>query len=97
MIVRLMGEGQYRIDDARLERLNALDDRATQAIDANDAAALEQHLGEIWELVRQEGTPLADDDLSPSDAIVPPHDLSLDEARQLMSNEGFIPDLPVAS
>ena len=96
MIVRLMGEGQYRIADARLALLNALDDRATQAIDANDAAALEQHLGEIWALVRQEGTQLADDDLSPSDAIVPPHDLSLDEARQLMGNEGFIPDLPVS-
>ncbi len=94
MIVRLMGEGQYRVDDSCLERLNALDDEATAAIDANDEAALEQHLAAIWASVRNEGTPLADDDLSPSDALVPPFDLSLEEARRLLSDEGFIPDLP---
>jgi PspA-Associated protein len=95
MIVRLMGEGQYRVDDALLGRLNALDDEATAALDANDPAALEQRLTAIWELVRAEGTRLADDDLSPSDALVPPFDLSLDEARRLLADEGFIPDLPV--
>lgn len=95
MIVRLMGEGQYRIDDALLERLNSLDDAASAAIDANDQPALEQHLAAIWATVRTEGTPLADDDLSPSDAIVPPFDLSLEEARRLLGDEGFIPDLPV--
>lgn len=95
MIVRLMGEGQYRIDDARLARLNVLDDHATDAIEAGDAAGLARELGEIWELVQREGARLADDHLSPSEAIVPPFDLSLDEARALMSDEGFIPDLPV--
>ncbi len=94
MIVRLMGKGQYRADDSLLERLNALDDEATAAIDANDEAALEQHLNAIWELVSGEGTPLADEDLTPSDAVVPPFDLSLEEARRLLSDEGFIPDLP---
>lgn len=95
MIVRLMGEGQYRVEDSLLERLNALDDEASAAINANDATALEQHLTAIWATVRAEGTPLAEDDLSPSDAVVPPHDLSLEEARRLLGDEGFIPDLPV--
>ena len=35
-----------------------------------------------------------DDDLSASEGIVPPDDLSLDEARQLFEGEGLIPDLP---
>ena len=43
------------------------------------------------------GEKLADEDLSPSDAIIPPEDLSLEEARELLANEGFIPDLPVAA
>ena len=34
--------------------------------------------------------------LRPSDAIIPPEDLSLEEAQELLANEGFIPDLPVA-
>jgi len=89
-----MGEGQYRIEDSLLERLNALDDEALAALDGDDAARLEGQLSAIWELVRRKGTPLPDDDLSPSDAVVPPFDLSLEEARDLLGDEGFIPDLP---
>jgi hypothetical protein len=94
VIVRLMGEGQYRVSDECLTLLNKLDDDATAAIDANDQAALGLRLSAIWELVREKGSQLADDDLSPSDAMVPPDDLSLEEARQLLRDDGFIPDLP---
>jgi hypothetical protein len=48
----------------------------------------------MWELVRAEGEKLPDDELSPSDAVIPPSDLTLAETRRLMSAEGFIPDLP---
>ena len=95
MIVRLMGEGQYRVDDALLEQLNQLDAQATAALDANDQSALEQHLTAIWATVREQGSALPEDDLSASDTVVPPFDLSLDEARRLLGDEGFIPDLPV--
>jgi hypothetical protein len=37
---------------------------------------------------------LDDSDLSPSDGIVPPEDLTLEEAREFFSGEGLIPDLP---
>ncbi len=94
MIVRLMGAGQYQVDDACLARLNALDDEATAAIEALDQEALERHLDAIWRLVQREGTALPDADLSPSHALVPPFDLSLEEARRLLSDEGFIPDPP---
>ena len=46
--------------------------------------------------MRENGERLADDSLEPSDAIVPPEDLSLEEARELLTGEGLIPDLPVA-
>ena len=74
--------------------MNELDDEATAAIGANDADALAQHLNDLWEIVRSEGTRLPDEDLSPSDAIVPPFDLSLEEAARLLGDDGFIPDLP---
>src|SRR5690348_6353153 len=95
MIVRLMGEGQYRVDDALLERLNQIDEQATAALEADDQAALEQHLTAIWATVREQGSALPEDDLSASDAVVPPFDLSLEEARRLLGDEGFVPDLPV--
>ncbi len=96
MIVRLMGEGQYQVDDSLLQQLNDLDDKATAAAEADDEATLDQTLDEMFELVKRDGTPLADDDLSTSDALIPPSDLTLEEARQLLTDEGFIPDLPAA-
>jgi len=44
--------------------------------------------------VRDRGERLDDADLSPSDGIVPPEDLSLEEAKELFDGEGLIPDLP---
>ena len=94
MIVRLMGEGQYQVSDELRERLEALDDEAMAALDAEDEDELDAKLDEMSVLVRQEGERLPDEDLSPSDAVIPPSDLTLEETRQLFSDEGLIPDLP---
>jgi hypothetical protein len=96
MIVRLMGEGQYRVDDSLQGRLNELDDAVGAALDANDEIELDRRLDDMFELVKREGEKLPDDDLSTSDAVIPPSDLTLEETRQLLSGEGFIPDLPAA-
>ncbi len=96
MIVRLMGDAQYRVDDGLKEHLNELDHQVAKAVEENDEAALWQGLAALAEAVRENGERLADDSLEPSDAIVPPEDLSLEEARELLTGEGLIPDLPVA-
>lgn len=94
MIARLMGEGQYRVDDGLREQLNELDDEAQTAMDADDEAGLDAKLDEMWQLVRERGERLPDDDLSASDVIIPPSDLTLEETRELFSDDGLIPDLP---
>ena len=94
MIVRLMGEGQYRVDDACLTRLDELDDAALAALDREDEADLDARLDEMWSLVREQGTRLEDADLSTSDLIIPPSDLTLAETRALFSEDGLIPELP---
>jgi hypothetical protein len=94
VIARLMNEGQYRIDDTLRDRLNALDDEAAKALEANDEVALDEKLEEMWRLVQSEGERLADEDLSPSDVLIPPADLTLEETRELFSADGLIPDLP---
>jgi hypothetical protein len=96
MIVRLMGEGQFRVEADVLEGLQQLDDEAGQAIEQGDEESLRRLLGTMATTVRERGERLPDDDLSASDAIIPPEDLSLDEARELFEGEGLIPDLPVA-
>ena len=95
MIVRLMGEGQYRVADEDAAALNELDEAAVQALEAGEEDAFRRRLRELAEAVRARGTPLDPADLHPSDAIVPPDDLSLEEARELFSGDGLIPDLPV--
>jgi hypothetical protein len=91
-----MGEGQYRVDDSLLDRLNELDSAVAQAVESSDERALWSGLQTLADAVREGGVKLDDDDLSPSDAIIPPEDLSLEEAQELLSGEGLIPDLPVA-
>jgi hypothetical protein len=94
VIVRLMHVGQYRVEDRDLEGLNALDDQALQAVEAGDEEQLQRLLGQMGDAVRERGERLPDEELSVSDLVIPPPDLSLDEARELFSGEGLIPDLP---
>ena len=95
MIVRLMGgDGQYRVDDSLLGRLNELDEQAVAALERNDEAELDARLDEMAELVRSQGEQLPEDDLSASDIVIPPSDLTLEETRRLLSDDGLIPDLP---
>jgi hypothetical protein len=93
VIVRLLGEGQFRVDDSLLGRLNELDGEVEKAVAAGDERALWTGLQALADAVRENGVKLADDDLSPSDAVIPPEDLSLEEAQELMQDEGFIPDV----
>jgi uncharacterized membrane-anchored protein len=98
VIVRLMNEGQYRVGEQLLERLNALDDEAAAALERNDETALDARLDEMWGLVRSEGEALPPDDLSASDVLIPPSDLTLEETRALFAGDGsgLIPDIPSA-
>ena len=94
MIVRVLGEGQFEVDDEVAKGLNDLDDEAERALEAGDESQLSELLVRMAEAVRTNGTRLPEADLSPSEAIIPPEDLSLEEARRLFDDDGLIPDLP---
>lgn len=92
MIIRISGEGQYRLDDAHHDKLNELDDAAVAAVDADDEDGFHAAFEELLAFVRSGGERLADDDLSASDHILPPADLSFPEAREEFTGEGLIPE-----
>ena len=94
MIIRLMGEGQYDVDNALLGELNFIDAAASAALEAGNEPALHEHLEALALVVRRSGQRLDPNRLCESDLIVPPADLSLAEGRELFSAEGLIPDLP---
>lgn len=91
MIVRILGEGQYRLDDAAFAAVNPIDDRVQAAADAGDEKGFAVALAELVDTIITRGTPLPEDDLDPSDAIVPGRGTTLDEARELLGSEGLIP------
>ena len=95
MIARVVGEGQYEVDDRLMERLDALDRQAMEALERADEGVLDRCLDEMGQLIRQEGRRIGDDQVVASDVVIPPSDLTLEETRKLVSGSGFIPDPPV--
>jgi hypothetical protein len=90
MIVRIMGEGQWRLADEKLDELNAVDANLEKAVSANDETAFQEAFIALLKFVRA-GEKLPDDELHDSDAILPPDDSTLAELRELISGDGLIP------
>lgn len=93
MIVRILGEGQYNVDESVADDLNRLDAQLEKSVESGEEAAFRAALTALLEKIRNSGTCLADDALEPSDAVLPPEDAVLDEVRAMLaeSDEGLIP------
>ena len=92
MIVRVSGEGQFELPDSDSERLNELDNRAVAAVEAGDETGFHELWSQMLELVKADGTPVADDELVESEVILPPRDISFEEAKAEFTGDGLIPD-----
>jgi hypothetical protein len=92
VIVRIMGEGQWRLADDVRERVNELDNRCVEAVERGDESGFHEHFEGLLALIRADGEHLGDEDLEGSDVIVPPADTSFAEATEDFSGEGLIPD-----
>ena len=92
MIARIATEGQYRLPDESAERLNELDNRAVAAIDQGDETGFRELWSQMLELVARDGNRVSDEELVESDVILPPRDISFDEASGEFTGEGLIPD-----
>ena len=91
MILRILGEGQLEVSDDALLELNELDEVLIQAVDKGDEAQFQIALANLVDQVRAVGKPVADDYIGPSEYILPGTDATLDEVRELLSDEGLIP------
>ena len=91
MIVRIATEGQYELTESDAEALNELDNHAVGACEAGDEEQFNATFRELIDFVRKHGQLVAEDRLEPSDVILPPPDVSFDEAKAEFSGEGLIP------
>jgi hypothetical protein len=91
MIIRIMGEGQLRVDDSAVDELNKLDSALELAVDQNDEAAFAPALHVLLEKARAVGTALPPDAIETSDLILPREGATVDEVRDLLADGGLIP------
>jgi len=96
-IVRIMGQGQFTVDNITLKRLNEIDDSIVQLVskEKSDDAEFKKRLTELTDIVEAKGKPLDPKEIIQSDIILPSPDLSVDEAKRLFNGEGVIPETEV--
>ena len=91
MILRILGEGQRKMSDEAVVQLNELDDQLIDAVEKGDEGLFQSALANLVNKVRELGEPVPDDYIGPSELILPGADATLDEVRELLSDEGLIP------
>jgi hypothetical protein len=92
MIVRISGEGQYRLADSDAERVDELRRQALAIVDSGNEDGFADAFAALLDYVRAQGTLLGDDELEGSTVILPPADFSFEEAGREFTGEGLIPD-----
>jgi len=90
VIVRILGEGQFRVDDDVAAKLHALDTDLDAAVEAGDEPAFKKVLEASVRLVRDSGDRVPDDTFVTADLILPFSDATVAEVRQLLA-DGKIP------
>ena len=92
MIVRISGEGQFNLPDEDAERLNELDNRAVAAVEQGDETGFKELWSQMLEIVASDGNAVPDEELVESQVILPPRDISFEEAKAEFNGDGLIPD-----
>jgi len=92
MIIRIMGEGQYDVDERVVEELNVIDNRIVDHVSKNEEVAFREGLGRLISTVKSNGKQVDAKEIVKSDIIIPPRDLTLEEAKGIFKGDGLIKD-----
>jgi trehalose-6-phosphatase len=93
-IVRIMGQGQFMIDNKILKKLNQIDNSIVQLVsnDRTDNTEFKKRLTELTDIVEKNSKQLDPKEIVQSDIILPSTDLSIEEAKRLFQGEGLVPE-----
>jgi hypothetical protein len=86
VIVRILGEGQFRVDDDTAMKLNALDKDLDAAVRDDEEAVFRAALRAAVALVKTSGTPLSADEIVTAEFILPFSDATISEVRKLLAD-----------
>ena len=92
MIVRILTEGQFDLPGSFFDDLNALDNKLVEVVEMADGDQFSTLLKEMLDMVRDNGKPVPLDELVESDVVLPAPDITIEEAGDLFTGEGLLPD-----
>ena len=92
MIVRILTEGQYKLSSNYLDQLNEIDNKIVEMVETDNKESFHKLLEEMLNLVRENGTPVPIDENTESDIVLPEPDITINEAGELFTGEGLVPD-----
>ena len=90
MIIRILGDGQFRLDDNLVDRVNKIDNKIVKHVSQGNKEEYARDLANLISIVKELAEPLDPVEILPSDLIIPPSDLSFEEAKQVFCDEGLI-------
>lgn len=85
IVVRVQGEGQFRLAGSYKGELDGYDQKVVDAIEAGQPAALKQSVHDVIAFVKSHGVAVADTENAASQVVLPSEDLTLDEAKKIMA------------
>ncbi len=89
MIIRVIGQGQYQVKSSLFDDLNKIDNQIVEYVQKGNEKAYKKSLAELIGRIVKEGETLDHKEIIESDIIVPPADMTLDEARQVFKGTGI--------
>ncbi|MCD1294117.1 hypothetical protein CUJ83_03795 [Methanocella sp. CWC-04] len=91
MIIRILNENQYIVPSLYLDEINEIDNEIVRCIAKSDSEGFKKKYAELVEIVRSNGIPMDPATIKESDLIIPPADVTFEEARNIFIGEGLIP------
>jgi len=92
LIIRIMGEGQYRAPEALCDELNQIDNRIVDLVNEGKVEEFRSELARLVSQIKEKGEPIKAEEILESDIIVPPEDLSFEEAKNVFKGSGIFED-----
>lgn len=92
MIIRIVGEGQYKVPSALFDELNVIDNNIVELVSRGNEEGYKAELSKLIEKVKSNGKQLDDSDIVESDVIIPPGDLTFKEAKEVFTGVGIFED-----
>lgn len=86
MIVRILEDDQYQLDDAHAAEFDQRDRGLLAAVEADDHVAFHTLLADLLAFIRANGTHVPLEEIVPSDFVVPTDDMTLAEAKAVLES-----------